>query len=462
MQQIDALLKKIKRVHFIGIGGSGMCPLAEILHEWGYELSGSDNNESDNLDKMRALGVPVFMGQRAENISGSEMIVYTAALLADNPELVAAKQSGIPTFERAELFGAISRMYSNCIAVCGTHGKTTATSMLTQIMVQRGKDPSAVIGGTLPLINSHGRAGKSQNLICEACEFADTFLKLSPDTAVILNIDEDHLDYFKTVDNIIASFRKFALMTSKALIFNGDDENTLKAVEGIDGKDRISFGFEKANDYYPENIAFTRGAFAKYDICRKGERLGTVQLGVPGRHNILNSLAATAAAVYNGVEISECIKSLEQFYGAGRRFEMLGEYNGITFADDYAHHPAELRVTLDAAAKMDYNAVWAVFQPFTYSRTYLLMEDFASVLQIPEHAVITEIMGSRERNTYNVTANQLAEKIPGSVCLDTFDEVCDYILKNAAAGDLVITLGCGDIYKAARLMIKKLKEANGE
>ncbi|MCR4926284.1 MAG: UDP-N-acetylmuramate--L-alanine ligase, partial [Clostridiales bacterium] len=455
MQEIDKLLKEIKRIHFIGIGGSGMCPLAEILHDWGYQLSGSDNNESDNVERMKSLGIPVIMGQKAENIKGAEMIVYTAALLSDNPELVAAKESGIPTFERATLFGAISRMYSNCMAVCGTHGKTTVTSMLTQIMVQCGKDPSAVIGGTLPLINSHGRSGKSENFVCEACEFVDTFLQLSPDVAIILNIDEDHLDYFKTLDNIIASFRKFASMATKTIIYNGDDENTLKAVEGIDKK-KITFGFDSKNDYYPENISFTRGAFAKFDVCSNGKTLATIQLGVPGKHNILNALAAIATALDNGVGIDECIASLSQFKGAGRRFEMLGQYKGITFADDYAHHPAELKVTLEAAMKMDYNAVWAVFQPFTYSRTYLLMDDFAEVLKIPTHTVMTEIMGSRERNTYNVYTSQLAEKIPDSVWFNTFEEVADYIVKNAKEGDLVITLGCGDIYKAARMMIKKL------
>lgn len=457
MHEIDALLKQVKRIHFIGIGGSGMCPLAEILHDWGYELSGSDNNESDNLARMRELGIPVMMGQKAENIKGAQMIVYTAALLPDNPELVAAKESSVPTFERSELFGAVSRMYSNCIAVCGTHGKTTVTSMITQIMVQCGKDPSAVIGGTLPLIGTHGRVGKTENFVCEACEFVDTFLHLSPDVAVILNIDEDHLDYFKTLDNIIKSFRKFATLATKTLIFNGDDENTLKAVDGLEKK-KITFGMNSENDYYPENIEFTRGAFAKFDICSKGKTLGNIQLGVPGKHNILNALAAVATALDNGVEIDECIASLSQFKGAGRRFEMLGEYNGITFADDYAHHPAELKVTLEAAMKMDYNAVWAVFQPFTYSRTYLLMDDFAEVLKIPTHTVMTEIMGSRERNTYNVYTSQLAEKIPGSVWFDTFEQVSDYIVEHAKAGDLVITLGCGDIYKAARMMIKKLQK----
>lgn len=458
MNDIDTLLKQVKRIHFIGIGGSGMCPLAEILHSEGYELSGSDNNESDTLARIRALGIPVTMGQRAENIEGAEMVVYTAALLKDNPELVAAKASGIPTFERAKLFGAISRLYKNCIGVCGTHGKTTVTSMTTQILLTADLDPSAVIGGKLPLIGANGRVGKSENFVCEACEFVDTFLELSPAVAVILNIDEDHLDYFKTLDNLILSFHKFAAMATDAVIYNGDDENTLKALEGIDGKTEITFGFSEKNDYSPANITGIRGAYYAFDVVYKGDVLGHIQLKVPGRHNILNALAAIAASMHAGASFAACKQGLESFGGAGRRFENLGEYKGITFADDYAHHPAELRVTLEAAMKMGYNTVWAVFQPFTFSRTYMLMDDFAEVLQIPDRCVLTEIMGSREVNTYNVYTAQLAEKIPGSVWFNTFEEVADYVLKNAKSGDLVLTLGCGDIYKAAKIMIHKLQE----
>lgn len=458
MNDIDTLLKQVKRIHFIGIGGSGMCPLAEILHSEGYALSGSDNNESDTLARIRALGIPVTMGQRAENIEGAEMVVYTAALLKDNPELVAAKASGIPTFERAKLFGAISRLYKNCIGVCGTHGKTTVTSMTTQILLSADLDPSAVIGGKLPLIGANGRVGKSETFVCEACEFVDTFLELSPAVAVILNIDEDHLDYFKTLDNLILSFHKFAAMATDAVIYNGDDQNTLKAMKGIGGKTEITFGFAEKNDYSPANITDIRGAYYAFDVIYKGETLGHVQLKVPGRHNILNALAAIAASMHAGASFADCKKGLESFGGAGRRFENLGEYKGITFADDYAHHPAELRVTLEAAMKMGYNTVWAVFQPFTFSRTYMLMDDFAEVLQIPDRCVLTEIMGSREVNTYNVYTAQLAEKIPGSVWFNTFDEVADFVLQNAKAGDLVLTLGCGDIYKAAKIMIKKLQE----
>ncbi len=460
MQNIDTLLKKVRRIHFIGIGGSGMCPLAEILHSEGYQLSGSDNNPGDTLERIKALGIPVFMGQRAENIGDAEMVVYTAALLPDNPELVAARTSGVPTFERAELFGAISRLYKRCIGVCGTHGKTTTTSMLTQMLLEAELDPSAVIGGKLPKIGANGRVGKSDLFVCEACEFKDTFLSLSPSVAVILNIDEDHLDYFKTLENLIHSFHRFADMATDAVIYNGDDANTLKALEGVGEKTKITFGFSEKNDWYAANLSAVRGAFYAFDAVHGGKDLGRVTLAVPGKHNVLNALAALAAAIYAGADFDAARRGLEAFGGAGRRFENLGTYRGITFVDDYAHHPAELRVTLEAAMQMDFRRVWAVFQPFTYSRTYMLMDDFAEVLRIPDKCVLTEIMGSRERNTYGVRTEQLAAKIPGSVWFNTFDEVADHVLANAGEGDLVLTLGCGDIYKAAKLMVRRLKAEN--
>ncbi len=457
MANISEILKKANRIHFIGIGGSGMCPLAEILHAKGYSLQGSDNNESSIVDRIRAMGIPVMMGQKAENIKGADMIVYSAAIQRGNPELEAALGSGIPTFQRAELLGEVSRHFSNCIGICGTHGKTTTTSMTVQTMLSAGLDPSAVIGGKLPLTNSYGRVGNTETIVMESCEYQDTFLHMSPDVAVILNIDEDHMEYFKTLDNLILSFTKFANSAAKAVIYNGDDENTLKAVEGITGKEMISFGFQNTNDYYAENIEEIKGAYTRFCVLHKGEKLGTVSLAIPGKHNILNALASIACALYSGADFKNCIKGLEEFKGAGRRFEHLGTYKGIDFIDDYAHHPAELRVTLEAAMKLGYKTVWAVFQPFTYSRTVMHFDEFVDVLSIPDRCVMTEIMGSRETNTYGVYTSQLAEKIPNSVWFNTQEEVSDYVIKNASAGDLVLTMGCGDIYKSAYMMIDKLK-----
>lgn len=456
MFEADKYLDEVKRIHFIGIGGSGMCPLAEILHSKGYILSGSDNNETDTLKRIRALGIDVKMGQCAENIDGSEMIIYTAAIMADNPELIAAKASGIPTFERSKLLGAVSRKFGNCIGISGTHGKTTTTSMLTQVLINAGADPSAVIGGKLPMTGTNGITGNSDLFVCEACEFSNTFLELSPACSVILNIDEDHMDFFKTMENLEKSFFEFADM-AETVIYNGDDENTVKVVSKLENKQFISFGLDKTNDWYAENISMANGAFPEFDIYYKGEKQGRTVLSVPGDHNIYNSLAAVASAVYSGVEAKTAIELLTGFTGAGRRFEKLAKINGIEIVDDYAHHPAELKVTLDATKRMDYKKVIAIFQPFTYSRTAMLLDDFAEVLKIPDKVIMTEIMGSREKNTYNIYTKDLAEKIPDSEWYPTFEEVSKRAQELAQDGDLIITLGCGDVYKIAKMIIEDMK-----
>ena len=452
--KIDELLKKVKRIHFIGIGGSGMCPLAEILHKEGYILSGSDNNETDTLARIRSLGITVYMGQKPENIAGAEMIVYTAAIMADNPELIAAKNSGIPTFERSKLFGAITRLYKKCVGICGTHGKTTTTAMTVHTLLTAGADPSAVIGGKLPLIGANGKVGTDDTIICEACEFKDTFLDLSPSCAIILNVDADHLEYFKTMDNLIASFTKFAKM-SETVIYNGDDANTLKALENVKDRNLISFGFGENCNYRVVNLGMHNGAYPEFDIQKNGEFVAHFSLNVPGKHNALNAAAALAACEYCGLTADECIAGINSFGGAGRRFETLYNKDGIRIIDDYAHHPEELNVTIDAAMNMGFKRVWAVFQPFTYTRTAMLFDDFVRVLSIPDKCVMSEIMGSREKNTLGIYTSQLAEKIDGSVWFPTFEEITDYLYENVKTGDLVLTMGCGDIYKVAKMLIAK-------
>lgn len=454
----NSVLTEKKHIHFIGIGGSGMYPLAQILHSKGYYLTGSDNNETETLKAIRDMGIPVTLGQRSENIEGADLIVYTAAIMADNSELIAAKESEVTVLERSELLGIITNQYDNALCVSGTHGKTTTSSMITQILLEAGVDTAAVIGGKLPLIGGSGRVGNSDTLVCEACEFVDTFLKLYPDISVILNIDADHLDYFKTVDNIIKSFAKFADKTTKTIIVNGDDENSMKAVkEQLEKKKIITFGWTPENDYYPENINYVSGFYTEFSLMNNGQKLCDIELRVPGKHNVLNAVAACVAAIECGVEPEDLPVGLSHFRGAMRRFEMLDCVNGITVADDYAHHPAELKVTLNAAKAMNYKNVWAVFQPFTFSRTKMLLDDFANALQIADRCVLTEIMGSREKNIYGITTKDLADEISGCEWFDTFDKVAQYVADNAEDGDLVITLGCGDVYKVARILIDKLK-----
>ena len=449
----DKIIEGVSRIHMIGIGGSGMCPLAEILHSKGYELTGSDNNESDPLSRIRNLGIKVFMGHSADNIKGAQLVVYSAAISEDNPELKAAREQGIPTMERSHMLGALTRHFDNVIGVCGTHGKTTVTSMITQILILNKMDPTAVIGGKLPLINSNGIAGGSETMVCESCEFVDTFLQLSPDIAVLLNIDNDHLDYFKTMENLTLSFHKFLAMAGRAYI-NGDDERAKKAAEGISAE-TVTFGFGEENICRAENIK--RGKFGfSFDVIKNGEKIISIEMHIPGRHNVLNGLAAFAVCYDMGVAAEGIKDAIQKFTGAGRRFEFLGEYGGFMLADDYAHHPTEIRATLSAAKELDYNRVIAVFQPFTFSRTALLKDEFISALSLADKVILTPIMGSREVNTYGISSEDLAKGLKDAVIVDGFENIADTVIKTVGRGDLVITMGGGDIYKAAHIIQKRL------
>lgn len=458
------ILSEKKHIHFIGIGGSGMYPLAQILHQRGFYLTGSDNNETETLDAVRKMGIPVMLGQRAENIGDADLIVYSAAIMADNPELIAAKQSGADVMERSKLLGLVTSWYNSAICVAGTHGKTTVSSMLAQIFMHANLDISAVIGGKLPAIGGSGRAGSSEIMVCEACEFVDTFLNLSPDISVILNIDADHLDYFKTLDNIIASFNKFCSKTSRTIIYNGDDENSIKAIMGIEGKKLISFGLGEGCSYIAKNITILSGMSSSYELWNDGKMLGKIKLNVAGTHNILNSLASVAAALEAGAEFADIAAGLEKFSGVGRRFEKIAEINGVTIVDDYAHHPAEISVTLKAAKAMGYKRIWAVFQPFTFSRTATFLDDFATALSIADNVILTDIMGSREKNTYDIYSRDLGKKINNCIWFEdndghlitdddkknNFTKICNLLREKVNDGDLVITMGCGDVYKLAK------------
>ncbi len=450
----DNLLNNIKKIHFIGIGGSGMCPLAEILHSEGFELTGSDCNESDTLERIKGYGIPVFMGHNKENITDQQLVVYTAAVKTDNPELVEAKKRGIPCLERSIMLGIVTRRYNRSIAVSGTHGKTSTTAMLSQVLIGSGFDPSAIIGGKLPFIGGNSYVGQSDIIVCEACEYVDTFLELTPYISIILNVDADHLDYFKDLDHIKQSFNKFAKQTSGALVINGDDENTIDAVKDVD-LEKVTFGFKDTNDYYIANLK-TKGACSTFDFMSKGEKLCEIELVVPGTHNIYNALAAAATAAYLGATPAEIAENLHKFTGVHRRFEILGTPQGITVADDFAHHPTELTTTLNAAMNMGFNTVWAVFQPHTFSRTAMLLDDFAKALSIPDKAIISEILAVRETNTYNIYSTDLGDKIDGAICIDTFEDITKYICENAKEGDLVLTMGGGNVYMCANMILKAL------
>lgn len=454
---MDNILDSAKKLHFVGIGGSGMCPMAELLMHRGYEISGSDQNESDTLDRVKSWGIPVYMGHSPENIGEAEAVVYTAACKSDNPELVAAREKGVPTLERSVMLGMLTEKYPQLVAVSGTHGKTTTTAMLTQIFIEAGADPSAIIGGKLPIINSNCRVGKSDTIICEACEYVDTFLQLRPAVSLILNIEPDHLDYFKTLDNIVKSFRQFAVQTDRLLVVNAANQSVMEAVEGLE-REVVSFGLDSSCDYYPAALNEEPSACEDFTLMCRGEALGRVNLSVPGKHNMLNALAAAAAAHSLGIAPEAICSALEHFGGVHRRFEILGQFDGVTVADDFAHHPTELTAVLSSAMRMGYKQVWAVFQPHTYSRTYTFLNDFAEALAIPDHLIMTEILAVREENTYNIHTSDLAAKVPGSVWFDSFDKIAEYVMENAQSGDLILTLGGGDIYKCANLIVERYQK----
>ena len=431
-----------------------MFPLVEILHAVGYTITGSDMGEGDILERERAMGIPVFHGHQAENVRDTELVVYSAAIPPENPELLEAQRLGIPAVERSVLLGYVANTYPHPICIAGTHGKTTTTAMTSQIMISAGTDASAIIGGKLPLIDAYGRYGAGREIVVEACEYHNTFLHLIPYVSVILNIDADHLEFFGSMDNLKQSFRRFALLTEHAIVANLDDANTREVLKSVD-RNVITFGIDTSAEFQAVHVTEYRPSFFSFDVVERGVQTAHIRLSVPGRHNVYNALAAYVCASMFGCTAEQCKEGLEAFRGAGRRFEILGENKGVTIADDYAHHPTELEATLSSAIKMDYRKVWAVFQPFTYSRTQMLLDDFARVLSTADHVVLTEIMGSREKaEDYDIRTEDLAKKIPGSVWFSTFEEVTAYVIEHAQPGDLVITLGCGDIYKAAKMMLK--------
>ncbi len=456
MNNID-LLNNVKKIHFVGIGGSGMCPMAEILNKEGFEITGSDIYESDTLERIKALHIPVYIGHKKENVLGKDLIVYTAAVKRNNPELLAAQEFNIPAIERSVMLGLVTKRYSKSIAVSGTHGKTSTTAMITQILTTGKADPTAIIGGKLPFIGGNSRVGKSDIIVCEACEYVDTFLQLHPYISVILNIDADHLDYFGSLENIKKSFNKFGNQTSGLIIYNGDDKNSVDTVNDINIK-KLSFGINKNNDYYAKDITTKSGAKMSFSLMKKGQKLCDIELNVPGKHNIYNALAAAVVADYLSIDTEFIKKALSEFTGVHRRFEILGNPNDIVVADDFAHHPTEITAILNSAMSMGFNTVWAVFQPHTYSRTAILINDFAKALSIADKVIISEILAVREENTYNIYSKDLGEKVPNSVCIDSFEDITEYIKNNAKPGDLVLTMGGGNVYKCANMILKSLNE----
>lgn len=447
------LLDGVQHVHFIGCGGSGTYPLIQILHSRGLTISGSDVEETKITKAERAMGVTVYLEHDAAHLGDAQLVVYSAAIHDENPELKAARARGIPAVERSVMLGYVSRMYSHSVCVSGTHGKTTTTGMITTMLELAGKDPAAVIGGKLPLIGGYGKAGHGDDVVIEACEYSETFLHLTPFIGVILNIDNDHLEYYGTMGRLKMAFQKFALL-SRTVVFNMDDRNTVDVVNSID-RPVLSFGINEEARFRAVNIQEYRPGFYEFDVLELGEQFAHIKLGVPGYHNIYNALAMCCCVRPLGLQPADSERAAAEFHGTGRRFEIKGECNGAPVVDDYAHHPTELAATMATAKKMGYKRIIAVHQPFTYSRTKALMDDFAAVLRQADQCVLLPIMGSREVDDGSVKSEDLAAKIPGSIVVDGLESAANWVKQNAREGDLVVCMSCGDLYKACDIMVGK-------
>ncbi|MDO4453595.1 MAG: UDP-N-acetylmuramate--L-alanine ligase [Eubacteriales bacterium] len=451
MYQID--FNRPIHIHFIGIGGISMSGLASILLDRHFQISGSDAKESPLTKWMEEKGVKVFYGQSASNIEdGTDVVVYTAAIHPDNPEFSAAVQKGIPMLTRAELLGQIMANYETPIAVSGTHGKTTTTSMISQIFLAADLDPTISVGGILQSINGNIRVGDSQVFLTEACEYTNSFLHFYPKISIILNIDADHLDFFKDLDDIRHSFRLFSELLPKdgTLIINGEIPNVQEITDGLPCN-VITYGKESESDYYASDITFDEFAHASFDCICKGERIGRFKLSVPGIHNVSNALSAIALCRLLGIDESVIEKGLSDFHGTDRRFQYKGSVGNVTVIDDYAHHPTEIKASLQAAKNYPHKSIWCVFQPHTYTRTKALMDEFAEALSLSDHVVLAEIYPARETDNLGISSETLKEKIEhlGTDVhyFPSFDQIETFLLENCTPGDLLITMGAGDVVK---------------
>ena len=449
MYKID--FEKPIHIHFIGIGGISMSGLAEILLKEGFTVSGSDTKESPLTKKLESEGARIAYGQKAENITpGIDCVVYTAAINKANPELMEAVAQKIPMLTRAELLGQLMKNYDTPIAVSGTHGKTTTTSMISHILLEGDMDPTISVGGILKAIGGNISVGNSETFITEACEYTNSFLHFFPKISVILNIEEDHLDFFKDLEDIRHSFRQFAelLPEDGTLVINGDIKNYQEICDGLKCN-IVTYGSSADFDYNFDHITYDEKGRVSFDLIRHGDRAERITLSVTGDHNVSNALSAIAVADLLSIPMEVTKKGLLSFSGTDRRFEYKGEFNGVTIVDDYAHHPTEITATLKAAKHYPHNKVWCVFQPHTYTRTKAFFHEFAEALSHADHLVLADIYAARETDTLGVSSADLAEEVKklgtDSHYFPGFEEIEAFVKENCRPGDLLITMGAGDI-----------------
>lgn len=453
-------LKKYKHIHLIGIGGISMSAIAETLHSWGYLVTGSDLSQSEITDKLNSHGIKTIIGHDLENSKSADLIIYSAAIKDEDPEVIIAKENSIPLIGRGEFVGFLTKLYKESICISGTHGKTSTTSMISICFINASKDPSIEVGAILKNIDGNYRIGNSDYLILEACEYMGNFLKFHPKTEIILNIDNDHLDYFKTFENIIKTFQDFSSLLDEngLLVTNADDKNCLKLKDFTKSK-FITYGIENQNaNFVAKNISFDDNGFPVFDVFKNGELYHNIHLAVAGKHNVLNALACIAVCDYYEIDKNIISDSLNDFTGAGRRLEYKGSFNNVSVFDDYGHHPTEISATADAIKNKKYNKSWVIFQPHTYSRTKNHLDDFSKVLLEFDNIIVVDIYAAREKNKFNISSEDLVDKINSTknraLYISDFDEVVKYIHKNAKPDDLVLTLGAGTVTEISNMLLK--------
>ena len=457
MPNIDNI-KKYKNIHMIGIGGVSMSGIAAILKNFGFNVTGSDLADSDSLKVLQEKGIKVTVGHNVADVAKSDVVVYSAAVKDDDPEMLEAKRLNIETIERADFLGALTRCFKDTICISGTHGKTTTTSMVSLCFLEALKDPSIQVGAFLTAIDGNYKVGNSEHFIIEACEYVESFLKFSPKAEIILNIDNDHLDYFKNLDNIKNAFIKYVklLPDDGILIYNKDDINSANLGDYTKAK-CVTYGITNKNaDFFAVNIVFDDDGFAEFDVYHNDKFFDRIKLHVPGMHNVLNSLACIALCNEYGID-KDCIKSaLNKFTGANRRFEFKGKVNGASIYDDYGHHPTEIIATAKSLMNKKYDKSWVVFQPHTYSRTKNLLEDFAKALLNFDNIIVLDIYAAREKDTYGISSKDLVNKIVSlgkdAKYIPDFDECVNYLKSNVKQGDIVMTLGAGTVTKIGPML----------
>lgn len=452
-------LRKYKHIHMIGIGGISMSGIAEILHNWGFYVTGSDLIRSKITDRLSSHGILVSIGHDTELAKKADLIIFSAAVNKNDPEITLAKEENIEIIERCDFVGYLTKIFSNTIGIAGTHGKTTTTSMISLCFIEAGFDPSIQVGAMLKPINGNYRVGNSDYFILEACEYVESFLKFSPKSAVVLNIDNDHLDYFKNFENIKNAFAKYVyiLPHDGVLVTNADDENCLDLRKSTIAK-FVTYGIKnERSNFIARNISFDNDGFSKFDVYHNNNFYSEFKLSVPGIHNVSNALACIALCFEYNIPKHIIKSALLKFTGANRRFELIGSYDNISVYDDYAHHPNEILATFNALKNKRYRQSWAVFQPHTYSRTKSLLEDFAKVLINFDNIIITDIYAAREKNIYDISSQDLVQQIKklgkNALYIKEFNEIAKYIKEHACPNDIVLSLGAGTVVEIAKKIL---------